>query len=77
LGRPLGVVFCAPMGVEPVYEQAARDCDNCGWRNYHADALERRLLGELSHELSHDLGEPESTSHDRGDVTMRPGTSAT
>jgi integrase len=41
-----------------------------------ADALERRLLGELSHELSRNLGEPESTSHDRGDATMRPGTSA-
>jgi len=29
-----------------------------------ADNLERRLLGELSHELSHNLGEPESTSSD-------------
>jgi integrase len=42
-----------------------------------ADALERRLLGELSTKLSTDLGEPETISHDRGDATMRPGTSAT
>ncbi len=42
-----------------------------------ADALERRLLGETFAQLSRELGEPESTSHDQGDVTMRLATSAT
>lgn len=42
-----------------------------------AAALERRLLaGELSTELSTDLGEPESTSSDVSDATMRPHASA-
>jgi len=42
-----------------------------------ADALERRLLGKTFAQLSHDLGEPESTSHDLSDATMRPRTIST
>jgi hypothetical protein len=39
--------------------------------------LERRLLGELSTELSTEVGEPEAISDGPRDATMRPRTSQT
>ena len=42
---------------------------------HDADALERRLLGETFYEVSTEPGEPESTSDDLSDATMRPQTS--
>lgn len=41
-----------------------------------ANALERRMLGELSSELSTNLGAPEHISEGLSDATMRPQTSA-